>query len=114
MSSGSSSDSELVNNTTESPKWHKNYSRLMPYYYVNHKARFTEHDSDDSDEKIVRVRKVIKSKATLNLEVAEKDNTRKKKQKITNLQNISIPWNDIEEISLNTIKSKKYTFQFIK
>lgn len=104
----------MSSNTADDPnvshRWHKNYTRLMPYYYVNHKARFKMGDK----EKIVRVRKVIKTKKNLFLEFAEKDNTRKKKQKITNLEQIEIAWEDIEEISLTTLKSGSVSFHFIK
>ena len=66
------------------------------------------------DEKIVRVRKVIKTKESLYLEFAEKDKTRKKKQKITNLEHMEIAWEDLEEISLTTLKSATASFHFIK
>lgn len=112
MSSDSIEDSNVANNL-DSQKWHKNYTRLMPYYYVNHKAKLKENGKKE-EEKIVRVRKVVKNKTSLNLEVAEKDNARKRKQKILNKQNIIIPWEEIEEISLNLIKSRKWTLTFIK
>ncbi len=93
-------------------KWHKNYTRLMPYYYVNHKAKYSL--ANGSQEKLVRVRKVTKTRGSLILEIAEKDNTRKKKQKITQKEILTIPWNDLEEINLTTLKTNEWILQFIK
>ena len=103
--------SEIENQ--DSQKWHKNYTRLMPYYYVNHKAKYILHKSEP-EEKLVRVRKVTKTRESLILEIAEKDNSRKKKQKITQKEILTIPWNELEEINLTTLKTNDWTLQFIK
>ena len=67
-----------IDNQDPQQKWHKNYTRLMPYYYVNHKAKFTL-NKEGSIEKLVRVRRVTKTRNSLVLEIAEKDNSRKTK-----------------------------------
>ncbi len=105
--------SEIDNNQDSQQKWHKNYTRLMPYYYVNHKAKFTN-IKEGLDEKLVRVRKVTKTKDALILEIAEKDNSRKKKQKITQKENLTIGWDELEEINLTTLKSTEWILNFVK
>ena len=102
-----------IDNQDPQQKWHKNYTRLMPYYYVNHKAKFTL-NKEGSIEKLVRVRRVTKTRNSLVLEIAEKDNSRKKKQKITQKEILTVVWEDLEEINLTTLKTSEWTLQFIK
>ena len=102
-----------IDNQDPQQKWHKNYTRLMPYYYVNHKAKFTL-NKEGSTEKLVRVRRVTKTRNSLVLEIAEKDNSRKKKQKITQKEILTVGWEEIEEINLTTLKTSEWTLQFIK
>ena len=107
------SDIDNANTQESQQKWHKNFTRLMPYYYVNHKAKFSN-NKEGSEEKLVRVRKVTKTRKSLVLEIAEKDNSRKKKQKITQKEILTIGWNELEEINLTTLKTNQWTLQFIK
>ena len=104
--------SDLDNQNTAQQKWHKNFTRLMPYYYVNHKAKYST--NKEGSEKLVRVRKVTKTRKSLVLEIAEKDNSRKKKQKITQKEILTIGWDELEEINLTTLKTNGWTLQFIK
>ena len=104
--------SEIDNKETRQ-KWHKNYTRLMPYYYVNHKAKLIL-NKEESEEKLVRVRKVTKTRESLVLEIAEKDNSRKKKQKITQKETLKVSWEEFEEIGLSTLKTTEWTLVFIK
>ena len=110
--SSDTDESNIPSDIEEEKKWHKNYTRLMPYYYVNHKAKLVS--NSDSAERLVRVRKVVKTRESLNLEIAEKDNSRKKKQKILNKEMLIVAWDDLEEINLNTLKTTEWTLQFIK
>ena len=105
--------SEINENQESQQKWHKNYTRLMPYYYVNHKAKFTN-TKEGLEEKLVRVRKVTKTRDALVLEIAEKDNSRKKKQKITQKEILTIGWDDLEEINLTTLKTTEWILNFVK
>ena len=114
--SSDTNDSPLhseIDNQPSQQKWHKNYTRLMPYYYVNHKAKLI-YNKDDLEEKLVRVRKVTKTRESLVLEIAEKDNSRKKKQKITQKETLTVNWSDFEEIGLSTLKTTEWTLVFIK
>jgi hypothetical protein len=115
LMSSDTNDKPVLSEIDQDPqhKWHKNYTRLMPYYYVNHKAKFVNH-KEGPEEKLVRVRKVTKTRDNLILEIAEKDNTRKKKQKITQKENLTINWNELEEINLTTLKTSDWTLLFIK
>ena len=109
--SSDANDSPVLSEIDAQQKWHKNYTRLMPYYYVNHKAKYTKRDEP---EKLVRVRKVTKTRDALVLEIAEKDNSKKKKQKITQKEIITTPWSDFEEIGLTTLKTSDWALVFIK
>ena len=54
----------MSNQSIEEKKWHKNYTRLMPYYYVNHKAKLV-YTTNPNEEKQVRIRKIVKSASDL-------------------------------------------------
>ena len=104
--------------SVEEKKWHKNYTRLMPYYYVNHKAKLI-YATNPSEEKQVRVRKIIKSINDLVLEVVEKIDTthqggEKKTRKRLREETLKISWDDLEEISFQTLKSTKWKLVFIR
>ena len=99
-------------------RWHKNYTRLMPYYYVNKKAKLI---TKEKEEKNVRVRKVIKTKSDLIIEIAEKidPNLRKeagekKSRKKLKESSLTIKWDDLLEISYQTIKTTNWTLEFIR
>lgn len=111
--SSDTNETPVLSEIDAQQKWHKNYTRLMPYYYVNHKAKFIL-NKEGADEKLVRVRKVTKTREALILEIAEKDNSRKKKQKITQKELLKSPWSDFEEIGLTTLKTTEWTLLFIK
>ncbi|MFV2015437.1 MAG: hypothetical protein ACC656_08430 [Candidatus Heimdallarchaeota archaeon] len=104
---------------SSSNKWHKNYTRLMPYYYVNKKAKLT---SSDIGEKIVRVRKVIKSKKELIIEVAEKIDQEKdlkakgskNRRKRLVESSLTASWDDLEEISYQAIKTNRWSLSFLR
>lgn len=107
----------MSNETIEEKKWHKNYTRLMPYYYVNHKAKLVYTGS--KEEKLVRVRKIIKSINDLVLEVVEKvenspQNGEKKTRKRLKEETLKISWDELEEISFQVLKSRKWTLEFIR
>lgn len=101
----------------EEKKWHRNYTRLMPYYYVNHKAKLV-YPGDDT-EKTVRIRKIIKSVDDLVLEVVEKVDSNsqtgeKKTRKRLREETLKISWDELEEISFQILKSSKWTLNFIR
>lgn len=103
--------------TVEEKKWPRNYTRLMPYYYVNHKAKLVYPGTDE--EKMVRVRKIIKSVDNLVLEVVEKVDANsqpgaKKSRKRLREDTLKISWDDLEEISFQILKSNKWTLNFIR
>ena len=108
----------MSNSTVEEKKWHKNYTRLMPYYYVNHKAKLV-YRANPNEEKQVRVRKIIKSLDDLVLEVVEKvehipENGGKKSRKRLKEETLKIAWDDLEEISFQVLKTNKWTLNFIR
>ena len=88
----------------------------MPYYYVNKKAKLLLKDT--KEEKLVRVRKVIKNSSDLIIEIAEKIDpsqakklgTRKKLKEST----LKINWDELEVISYQSIKSINWTLNFIR
>lgn len=103
--------------SVEEKRWHKNYTRLMPYYYVNHKAKLVYSNNPD-EEKQVRVRKIVKTPVDLVLEVVEKiensDNGEKKTRKRLKEESLKISWDDLEEISFQVLKSKKWKLNFLR
>ena len=99
-------------------KWHKNYTRLMPYYYVNHKAKLI-YSVNPTEEKLVRVRKIIKTLDELVIELVEKvDNVPKKGEKKSRKrlreETLKVEWEDLEEISFQILKSSKWSLVFIR
>ena len=107
----------MSNQSIEEKKWHKNYTRLMPYYYVNHKAKLV-YTTNPNEEKQVRIRKIVKSASDLVLEVVEKvenqDNTEKKNRKRLKEETLTISWVELEEISFQVLKSSKWKLNFIR
>ena len=104
-------------NTTVN-KWHRNYTRLMPYYYVNHKAKLI-YAVNPSEERQVRVRKIIKTVKELVIELVEKiDNNsgdgEKRTRKRLKEETLKISWDELEEISFQLLKSSKWTLNFIR
>jgi len=112
----------MVNSTTETPKeavkWHKNYSRLMPYYYVNHKAKLLFKNLDESEARLVRIRKIVKSTKELIVEVVEKIDVLKAEEKTSRKklseETLKVLWEEIEEISFQTLKTNKWTLVFVR
>ena len=104
---------------TQTGKWHKNYTRLMPYYYVNKKAKLV-YENEEDEEKLVRVRKVIKSLKEVIIEVAEKidpnkvNKEGKSSRKRLLESSLRSGWDEIEEISYQTIKTSDWTLIFIR
>ena len=99
-------------------KWHKNYTRLMPYYYVNHKAKLI-YAVNPEEEKLVRVRKIVKTVNELVLELVEKvENVPKKGEKKSRKrlreETLKIAWDDLEEISFQNLKSSKWSLVFLR
>lgn len=106
----------MQKSTVEERKWHKNYTRLMPYYYVNHKAKLSM-NNNPTLERQVKVRKIIKSIDNLVLEVVEKiDPTtgEKKSRKRLKEETLKISWDELEEISFQVLKSSKWTLNFLR
>ena len=118
----------MASQESTSARWHKNYTRLMPYYYVNKKAKLTDKTKENnSEERLVRVRKVIKSSKELIIEVAEKidqtqnkevkskgkskGNSRRKRLKESSL---TCGWDELKEISYQAIKTDKWELTFIR
>lgn len=104
--------------STSTAKWHKNYTRLMPYYYVNHKAKLI-YAVNPTEEKLVRVRKIIKTVDELVLELVEKienlpSKGEKKSRKRLREETLKIAWDDLEEISFQILKSNKWSLVFIR
>lgn len=106
----------MQKSTIEERKWHKNYTRLMPYYYTNHKAKLVYHNNP-ALERQVKVRKIIKSVDNLVLEVVEKiDPTtgEKKSRKRLKEETLKISWDELEEISFQVLKSSKWSLNFLR
>ena len=90
----------------------------MPYYYVNHKAKLI-YAIDPDVERQVRVRKIIKRREELVLELVEKiDNStvkgEKKSRKRLKEETLKIDWDDLEEISFQLLKSNKWSLVFLR
>lgn len=101
----------------DSKKWHKNFTRLMPYYYVNKKAKFTDYHLNT--DKLVRVRKIIKSSKELVIEIAEKIDPKKRSSNINSRKKIKessliVTWDDLLEISYQSIKTTNWSLEFIR
>ena len=107
----------MSHTSIEEKRWHKNFTRLMPYYYVNHKAKLVYNTNPD-EEKQVRVRKIVKSPNDLVLEVVEKveasENGEKKTRKRLKEETLKISWDELEEISFQVLKSKKWKLNFLR
>lgn len=106
----------MQKSTIEERKWHKNYTRLMPYYYTNHKAKLVFHNNP-TVERQVKVRKIIKSVDNLVLEVVEKidpNNGEKKSRKRLKEETLKISWDELEEISFQVLKSTKWSLNFLR
>ena len=115
--------SQEQSSSSVSPRWHKNYTRLMPYYYVNKKAKliFFGKDKVEKVEKVVRVRKIIKSTKELVIEVAEKIDKKKGKTKVKGKKRkrliestLTTTWDELEEISYQLIKASRWSLSFIR
>ena len=90
----------------------------MPYYYVNHKATLS-YAVNPTEEKQIRVRKIIKTLNELVIELVEKSDPssskgEKKVRKRMKEETLKIEWDDLEEISFQVLKSSKWTLNFIR
>lgn len=90
----------------------------MPYYYVNHKAKLISNENP-TEERQVRVRKIIKTIDELALEIVEKienpvQKGEKKSRKKLKEEMLKIGWDELEEISFQILKSNKWTLNFIR
>lgn len=101
----------MPKNSSSKPKWPRNYSRVMPYYYVNHRARLR---TANGEEKTVRVRQMYKNVDELVIEVVEKERTKRKgKIKTKSEETLTADWDSLEEISLKCLSTPKWRLQFL-